>query len=58
MGKFVYVFTQQDRDALLLRNFVLLKSDEAKKIYVFENNNELHFDLTEIGAIQSDILTF
>lgn len=58
MGKFLYVFTQQDRDKLLLRDFVLLKSDETKKIYVFENSAEMHFDLTGINAVQSDILTF
>lgn len=58
MGKFLYVFTQQDRDKLLHRNYALLKSDEIKKLYVFENIDELHFDLTDIDAVQSDILTF
>lgn len=58
MGKFLYVFTQQDRDKLLLRNYVLLKSDKAKEIYIFENNDELYFDEQDINAIPSDILTF
>jgi len=58
MNKFLYVFTQQDRDKLLLQNYALLKSDEAKYIYIFENNGELHFDMNSVVAVPSDILTF
>lgn len=58
MSRFLYVFTPQDRDKLLLQNYVLLKSDEAKNVYVFENSEELFFNCDEIDAVQTDILTF
>lgn len=58
MYKFLYVFTQQDRDELLLKNFVLLKSDKEKDIYIFENNGKLQFNKNSINIIPSDILTF
>lgn len=58
MSRFLYVFTPQDRDKLLLQNYVLLKSDEAKNVYVFENSEELCFNCDEIDAVQTDILTF
>lgn len=58
MGKFLYVFTRQDRDKLLLQNYTLLKSDETSEIYIFENNGELRFDKNGVDAVLSDVLTF
>lgn len=58
MEHFLYVFSVQERDALLALNYTLIKSDEAKNTYVFENREELHFDMNEINAIPSDTLTF
>lgn len=58
MEHFLYVFSQDERDALLALNYMLIKSDDEKNTYVFENRGELHFDLNEIHAIPSDTLTF
>lgn len=58
MEHFLYVFSERERDALLAMNYTLIKSNETKHTYVFENRAELHFDLNEINAIPSDTLTF
>lgn len=58
MEHFLYVFSERERDAMLAMNYTLIKSDETKHIYVFENREELHFDLTDVNAIPSDTLTF
>lgn len=58
MNHFIYVFTEKERDVLLASNFALIKSDEYKKIYVFENKEELCFDLQQVNAVFSDTLTF
>lgn len=58
MGHFLYVFSKEERDALLTLNYLLIKSDDEKNTYVFENRDELYFDLNEIHAIPSDTLTF
>lgn len=58
MEHFLYVFSKDERDALLAINYLLIKSDDEKNTYVFENRDELHFDLNEIHAIASDTLTF
>lgn len=58
MHKFVYVFSEAERDTLLSLHYNLLKSDETRHIYVFENRNDLQFDLHDVNAIPSDILTF
>jgi len=55
---FIYVFSTQDRDKLLSKNYNLLKSDERNNIYVFENNNQLVFDNTDMKFVFSDMLTF
>lgn len=55
---FIYVFSTQDRDKLLSKNYNLLKSDERNNIYVFENNNQLVFDNTDMKFVFSDTLTF
>lgn len=58
MLMFIYVFSTQDRDKLLLKNYNLLKSDERNNIYVFENNNQLVFDNADMKFVFSDMLTF
>lgn len=58
MEHFLYVFSKDERDALLALNYLLIKSDDEKSTYVFENRDELHFDLNEVHAIPSDTLTF
>lgn len=58
MEHFLYVFSKEERDTLLALNYLLIKSDDEKSTYVFENRDELHFDLNEVHAIPSDTLTF
>ena len=58
MFMFIYVFSTQDRDKLLSKNYNLLKSDERNNIYVFENNNQLVFDNADMKFVFSDMLTF
>lgn len=58
MEHFLYVFSKQERDALISIGYALLKSDETNDIYIFENQNELRFNVDDIQAVQSDTLTF
>lgn len=58
MGKFIYVFTERERDVLLNAGFVLLKKDSANSIYVFVYNNDLRFALNDMSYIETDTLTF
>lgn len=58
MSNFLYVFSEKERDKLLALHFNLLKSDESKHMYVFENRSELHFNLGTVDAVPSDTLTF
>lgn len=55
---FIYVFSKKDRDYLLDLNYLLLKSDESNDVYVFDNDNQLSFESTDMKFVYSDILTF
>lgn len=57
-GKFIYVFDAETRDKLLASGYVLLKTDENQKIYVFENKAELNFASGDFSFVLSDTLTF
>lgn len=58
--KFLYVFRKEDRDILIATGYNLLKSDESKDMYVFENCEKAKFDLNKTldHAVLSNILTF
>lgn len=58
MACFLYVFSKNERDALLSLNYTLIKSDDTKNIYVFENDESLRFDSDKVKAVYSDTLTF
>ena len=58
MDKFIYVFSREDYNTLLKAGYRLLKSNDAKNIYVFENQQQLHFDLNTVNAVSSSVLTF
>lgn len=58
MNKFLYVFGETERDALLLLGYNLLKSNTDRNIYVFADRNDYRFDRNTIKAISSDTLTF
>ena len=57
MEHFLYVFSKEDRDTLLALDYSLIKSNEEKNIYVFENRSELHFDLNKVSVVPSNTLT-
>ncbi len=58
MKRFLYVFSNAERDEMLSLGFKLIKSDTASEIYVFENRNELCFNSNSVKAVPSDTLTF
>ena len=55
---FIYVFSDEGRDILLARQYELLKSDEAKHIYVFVNKDEQDFACDGVPYALSNTLTF
>lgn len=59
-GKFIYVFSDENRDRLLACGCTLLKSDERNQRYVFANDGSaLMFDaLSKMSYIKSDSITF
>lgn len=59
MGNFIYVFSAEGRDKLLSMQYELLKSDDAKSIFVFFNKGRQNFSSCEgIPCAVSDTLTF
>ena len=58
MHHFLYVFSEEERDTLLSHGYVLLKEDEQRKIYLFENKETQVFDAYDVNAVPSDIITF
>ena len=58
MTGFIYVFSDEGRDALLARQYELLNSDEAKHIYVFVNKGEQDFACDGVPYALSNTLTF
>ena len=58
MNGFIYVFSDEGRDVLLFRRFELLKSDNAKHIYVFVNKGDQNFPCDGVPYALSDTLTF
>lgn len=61
-GKFIYVFSEEDRDEFLRRDFHLFKSVEDKHEYIFLNKNRLEFSgqdgLPDVTYVVTDVLTF
>lgn len=58
MDWFIYVFSEEGRDALLARQYELLKGDEARHVYVFINKFEQNFSCDGIPYVLADTLTF
>lgn len=56
--KFIYVFSVDARDKLFASKYNLIKSDEKRNVYVFENNGTLTFSNDIQRYVYSDILTF
>ena len=61
MEKFVYAFSEEDRDYLLKQGFTLIQSDEINKRYTFENISKREFASNETDGkclVFSNTLTF
>lgn len=58
MEKFLYVFDENSRDCLIAAGFHLLKSDKNSNIYVFANQMDMAFELTDVSYVRSNTLTF
>ena len=60
MAHFIYVFSKTDCDYLIDMGYELLKFDNQKNIYIFENNEEIMNSAfsQHIPMMFSDILTF
>lgn len=59
--KFIYVFSTEARDKLILENYQILMSDEERSIFVFENSSSSSitlFSLSEEEFVLSDTLIF
>lgn len=58
MNGLIYVFSDEGRDVLLSNQYELLKSDNAKHIYVFVNKDNYIFACDGVPCVLSDTLTF
>lgn len=58
MEKFIYVFSKEDRDALLRAGFSQLKNDENNNLFVFANQTNMNFDLLDMEFVRSNTLSF
>lgn len=58
MGNFIYVFSVESRDKLTAMQYELLKSDEAKHVFVFLNKERQNFSCDDVTYAMSDTLTF
>ena len=60
MERFIYAFSEEDKDYLLSKGFTLLQSDEIHRKYLFENNQKFKFskDAENRNFVFSNMLTF
>ena len=60
-GKFIYVFSEKDRDYLLSYGFHMLKEDKTANgnpVYVFVNDPLRNYALLSSKYVDTNILTF
>ena len=58
MARFIYVFSEKDRDTLIEAGYNLLKSDKCHSTFIFKDDPELEFDLGTLTYVRSNVLTF
>ena len=58
MPDFIYVCSEEDRDALLGRGYTLLRSDPSGSIYIFLREGMEPFGLDGIEYVETDTLLF
>lgn len=58
MYRFIYVFDKDTADTLTKQGLTIIKSDDEKKIYVFENTPTMKPKFSKKDFVFSDMLTF
>lgn len=58
MPRFIYVFSEREKDKLLALKHEMIKCDNTNHIYVFLNKERFDFALDDIKYALSDTLTF
>lgn len=58
MEKFIYVFDTDARNTLLMCGYKLFKSDDERGVYVFYNNEKMHFSDKEMTFTLSNTISF
>ena len=56
--KFIYVFSEAERDTMLRAGYILIHANGKDGVYVFQNRQNLTFALPNIQYVASDVLTF
>jgi len=56
--RFIYVFSESDKQLLVDMGYTLLKEDGSNSLYVFKNDNSLSFCMDATKFAYSDVLTF
>lgn len=57
MDKFIYVFSEDDRDYLLKNGYDLIPCNTNTGMYVFVNRRDMMFCLDGIKAVTSNVLS-
>lgn len=58
MKKFIYVFSEKDRDELINAGYTLLKGDDNNSTYIFLNKECMNFSFGNMRNVQIDTLSF
>lgn len=58
MYKFIYVYSQKDREKLTAHGFQELYGSDKGKVWVFLNQPTIHFSLDKLDVVLSNQLTF
>ena len=58
MYSFVYVFTEDDKNQMLASGYQLVRADESRKLFIFENRSNLTFDKKAVKYVYSNSLVF
>lgn len=56
--KFVYVFSEEDKQKMLLAGYKLLTGNDVSGVYVFENSNSAKFSMNDVRFATSNVLRF
>ena len=58
MPKFVYVFSEKDKEKLLADGYELIKDDAGNGIFIFVSQPNFRYVLGDTSFVESDTLTF